>query len=378
MRALVAILICAGCATAPTSKESAQVHSPEWRSLPTGEIQRVAFGSCSNQYLAQPIWEALVAAEPDLFLYQGDVIYGDAAPPGTRLLSPEIDQLAKMRMDYAFLGTHPGFAAVRENIPVMATWDDHDYGKNDGGAEFEHKQASRELFLDFFGEPQDSQRRRTPGIYTAEVFGPPGRRVQVIMLDTRFFRSEPVKSGLSKEQARERNLVGRYVPNEDPEATLLGDEQWAWLEEQLRVPAEVRLLNSSIQVVAGEKGAESWGNFPIERTKLYGMIEETNASGVVILSGDVHFAEISTTDEGPYRLTDFTSSPLAQYPTGSTGWEDCVNNHRSSATFAMDNFGLVEVDWEAQPSPSIRLAVVGDDGQVAFEHSLLLHDLSAR
>ena len=108
----------------------------------------------------------------------------------------------------------------------------------------------------------------------------------------------------------------RYVPNKDPEASMLGEQQWRWLEAQLREPAEVRLLNSSVQVVAGEKGAESWGNFPHERRRLYDLIGKTRASGVIIVSGDVHFAEIWRTDDGPYPLYDFTSSPLARSPHG--------------------------------------------------------------
>ena len=68
----------------------------DWLPLPQGEIRRIAFGSCSNQYLPQPIWRALVASKPDIFLFQGDTIYGDKAPPGTRYLAPEIDQIEKM------------------------------------------------------------------------------------------------------------------------------------------------------------------------------------------------------------------------------------------------------------------------------------------
>jgi alkaline phosphatase D len=137
----------------------------------------------------------------------------------------------------------------------------------------------------------------------------------------------------------------------------------------------VRLLNSSIQVVAGEKGAESWGNFPHERERLYDLIDRTGASGVVFLTGDVHYAEISQTDEGPYPLLDFTSSPLAQYPTGSTGWEECINSQRISETYAGDNFGLVEIDWRAEPSPRIVLSLVSADGSVPLRHELSLDTL---
>ena len=137
------------------------------------------------------------------------------------------------------------------------------------------------------------------------------------------------------------------------------------------------MLNSSVQIVAGEKGAESWGNFPHERRRLYGLIASTRAKGVILLSGDVHFAELSRTDDGPYPLYDFTSSPLAQYPTGSTGWEECINSHRISDAYAKDNFGLVEIDWDAVPSPRIMLKLIGTDGTRAFEHEIALDSLRA-
>ena len=87
--------------------------------------------------------------------------------------------------------TKPEFVHFRSNIPVMAVWDDHDYGTNDGHADFDLKEESQQLFLDFFGEPGDSERRRTPGVYDANVFGPAGRRIQVVLLDTRYFRTPP-------------------------------------------------------------------------------------------------------------------------------------------------------------------------------------------
>ena len=79
---------------------------------------------------------------------------------------------------------------------------------------------------------------------------------------------------------------------------MLGEDQWRWLAEQLRVPAEVRLLVSSIQVVAEDHGWEKWMNFPHERERLFKLIRETGAEGVIILSGDRHLAELSMMDGG--------------------------------------------------------------------------------
>jgi len=49
----------------------------KWLPLPDGPIERIAFGSCAKHWQPQPIWEAIIAKKPDLFLFLGDNIYGD-------------------------------------------------------------------------------------------------------------------------------------------------------------------------------------------------------------------------------------------------------------------------------------------------------------
>ncbi|MHC4959112.1 MAG: alkaline phosphatase D family protein [Planctomycetota bacterium] len=309
---------------------------------------RIAFGSCLSQYQDQPILDTVVAAKPDLFLFLGDTVYVDW--DGKNGVTPSIE---KMKADYAMLAAKPEYKRLRKAVPVMATWDDHDYGTNDGGADFALKEQSREQFLRFFGTT-----RENPGVYAAKMFGD----VQVILLDTRYFRGPLVRDTRSAEEKRAANVAGRYVPNDDPSVTMLGDAQWTWLEERLRESADVRLIVSSIQVVAGEKGAESWGNLPHERRRLYELIRRTGARGVVFLSGDVHFAELSRTDEGPYPLYDLTSSSLAQ---SGTGWEKHVNSHRVGKPYSGNNFGVVDIEADA-----IRLRIVGLDGATVLEHRI--------
>jgi alkaline phosphatase D len=258
---------------------------------------------------------------------------------------------------------------------MMAVWDDHDYGINDGSSNFPLKDQTRQLFLNFFDEPADSERRKTPGIYDAKILGPEGKRVQIILLDTRYFRTPPLPDARSAEEKKALNIAGRYAPNSDPKATVLGDTQWRWLEEQLRKPAEVRLLVSSYPLIPYELGRDAWGNFPLERQKLFRLIGKTQANGVVILSGDVHFAEISKTDEGPYPLIDFTSSALAA---PSVGGEIFINSLRISETYAEVNFGLVEIDWGAQPAPRVTLKAIGLDGTPVIEHQIGLEELRVR
>lgn len=143
----------------------------------------------------------------------------------------------------------------------MATWDNQDYGTHNGGADFEMKEVSKKLFLDFFGEPAESERRQRAGIYDAKVFGPEGQRVQIILLDTRTFRGPFKRDARSKEERAKIGKVGDYLPHDDAEVTMLGDAQWAWLEKQLREPADVRLVCSSTQIIADTKGRDEGAAF---------------------------------------------------------------------------------------------------------------------
>ncbi|MFM8809634.1 MAG: alkaline phosphatase D family protein, partial [Chthoniobacterales bacterium] len=136
-------------------------------------LSRIAFGSCANEHRPQPIWKAINETKPQLFIFMGDNVYVDSADP------------AKLKESYDLLAEIPGVAELRENTPILATWDDHDYGKNDVGAEWEGKEASKEAFMEFFETPTDSPLRKRGGVYDAKIFGPEGKRVQVILLDTR-------------------------------------------------------------------------------------------------------------------------------------------------------------------------------------------------
>jgi alkaline phosphatase D len=353
-------------------------HSAFARSVgsPDHIIHRIAFGSCTRQMQDAPLLNTVVAAQPDLFLMIGDVIYPDINDEATALIDPWPNEntVERIRQVYAQMAAKPEYQNLKKNIPIMAVWDDHDYGINDGSSNFSLKDQSQQLFLDFFDEPPDSDRRKTPGIYDAKIFGPEGKRIQIILLDVRYFRTPPLPDTRSAEEKKALNIAGVFAPNDDPTATILGGTQWRWLEEQFRKPAEVRLLVSAYPLIPDEVGRDSWGNFPLERQKMFKLIEKTKANGVVILSGDIHFSEISKTDEGPYPLLDFTSSALAA---PSVGIEKFVNSFRISTTYSEVNFGLVEIDWEAQPVPQVMLKAIGLDGTPVIEHQIGLEELRA-
>ena len=113
----------------------------DWQPLPSGEMDRIAFGSCAKQWEPQPIWDGIAAAEPDLFLFLGDAIYGDWHGD-----QPFIPTAQSLRADWAKLGAQPGFQALRNRVPMLATWDNHDYGSHDGGAGSPLKETARGRF----------------------------------------------------------------------------------------------------------------------------------------------------------------------------------------------------------------------------------------
>lgn len=319
-------------------------------------IDRILFGSCIQQDRPIPIFQTMLAEEPQLTVLLGDNIYADTS------------DMSVMQAKYDALAANPDFAALRAASPILATWDDHDYGPNDGGADFAKRAEAQQVFLDFWGDAADSPRRQRPGIYDAHVFGPPGKRVQVILLDTRYFRS-PLTKG-------ERRLGGPYFPDTDPKKTMLGEAQWRWLEQQLRTPAEVRIIASSIQCVAEAAGQETWSNFPAESARLFRLIRKTGAGGVVIISGDRHWAELSVApDEASYPVYDLTSSSFNQvHPRGTP----TKNLFRAiDKTYHRENFGVIAIDWD-QADPELTLEIRGLDNEVKLEHRVRLSELQPR
>jgi alkaline phosphatase D len=331
--ALVGALI-VGFAASSASTALAATASPLPRLSPDTLIERIAFGSCLDEEKTPPPWDEIRARRPDVFMMLGDNVYADTE--AGVYVGPNLEV---MRRSYAALGAQPGFQALRAETPTLAVWDDHDYGINDGGVENPIKLQAKEIFAEFFDVPADDPLRGREGTYRAAVYGPEGRRVQIIQLDTRWFRS-PLK------ETDEFNAPGkqRFIPDNDPAKTLLGEAQWAWLDEQLRAPAELRLIVSSIQVLAEGHGWERWGNFPHEQRRLFGLIRDTGARGVIFLSGDRHrAAAYRQIKDTPYPMYELTSSSLNA---GVASRQPEIDPHRlGGKLYAGENFGEIVIDW---------------------------------
>jgi alkaline phosphatase D len=330
--------------------------------LDTHAMTRIAFGSCADEEKPQPIWDAVLAYKPELFIFAGDNVYGDVRD-GRRVEEPDL--ISSLRESYARAAAIPGFMMVKQTVPHLVIWDDHDFGLDDAGAEFAGKSEAKAAFLDFWNVPAADGRRSREGVYHAQAFGASGMRTQVILLDTRFFRS-PLKP------TDERGVSGkeRYVPDNDPNKTMLGPDQWAWLEDRLREPADLRLIVSSIQVVAEGHGWERWGNLPRERQRLYDLIRTTEARGVLFLSGDRHMGALYRETEGtPYSFLEITSSGLNQLRPAKPE----AGPNRLGDTYEAVNFGTVEIDWGQR---SVALSLRDLNGKPVRQETLSIDSLA--
>jgi alkaline phosphatase D len=276
-----------------------------------------------------------------------------------------------MRQKYDALKGSRFFRELRMRVPIMATLDDHDMGANDAGADYPKIRESKEEFLRWLDEPVDSPRRQRAGVYESNIFGPPGKRVQVILLDTRTFRGP-----LNRGSAGQKLVGGPYMPSPDTSSKMLDEAQWAWLKEQLVQPAELRLIGSSIQFVSEFSGAEAWANLPHEKQRMLDLLKETKANGVLFISGDRHWCELSRMD-GPlgYPLYDLTASALTQpHPRGTPS----DNKYRLIPTTYHDvNVGHMTIDWAAA-DPAITWKIIDVAGKTRIEHSMRLSELQGK
>ena len=297
-------------------------------------VNRVAFGSCFVQRSNDQIPNTISDTRADAFLFIGDNVYAED--------ESDDPELKSLRVAYGQLAESDAFQNLRETMPLLVTWDDHDFGLNDAGGDWPRKQASEDLFEYVWAVPEDDVRRSRPGVYFEQTVGPEGRRVQFIVLDTRFFRS-PIK------RSETRVPHGRYQQHMG-DNDMLGEAQWQWLEDVLRKPADVRVIASSIQVVASGHAWEAWHVMPDERTRFYELLNEVKPNGVVLISGNRHFSAIyKETENVPYPIWEVTASSL------NRPLSDMVSNiviepgpKRMGEPFYDANFGIIDIDWAAE------------------------------
>ena len=274
------------------------------------ESIKIGLGSCLDQDYPQPIWQSIKDEDLNYFIFLGDNVYGDTPSGSLRKMKSAYDKQKKVLPDFL------------DDISIFSIWDDHDFGINDGGADYRFKRQAQELYIDFWEIPKEDDRSNRDGIYFSknEIFF--DKKFKFIFLDTRFFRS--------KLKGKKSN----YIENIEPDATILGDAQWMWLKNELKNDFDFLFIFSSIQIIAKDHRFEKWSNFPNERVKLFKLLEQFNDK-TMFFSGDRHRA-------GIYRkngIIEVTSSSMNK--PGSFLNE--TDNYLIGKTYPQENYSILEI-----------------------------------
>jgi alkaline phosphatase D len=306
------------------------------RTAPAGRAPaRIAFGSCARVQVdpEQRIFDAVRQAEPDLFVWTGDNIYGDSERP--ELLAEEYRRQRNVAALEPLLAT----------VPQIATWDDHDFGLNNADRTYSARAGSLRVFRNYWANPA-SGLHDTPGVFFRYEYA----GAELFMLDGRYHRD----------------------PNtapDGPEKTMLGPAQLAWLKAGLResrAPFKLLVSGSGWSMADGPQG-DTWAAFRRERDGLFDFIRDQRIEGVVLLSGDAHIGELNCirwSERGGYDFYDLVSSPLAQAT--SISFASQTPEHRVRPVYSGGvNFGLLDFEWE--PEPRLHFTLRNGRGEAVWK-----------
>jgi len=305
----------------------------------------LAFGSCNNQSLSNTLWPEITRNHPDVWVWGGDIVYSDT------------DDMEVMKNSYSTQKNNKAYSDFRKNTPVLGTWDDHDYGLNDGGIEYKQKKEVQQILLDFLDVDAQDPRRSRAGVYHANTYNIGNASIQIIVLDSRYFRTALTKDPTG---------VKRYIPSTDTTGSMLGKEQWEWLETTLNnSKASFNIIISSIQFLSSEHGFESWGTMPHEVEKMEKLLLSSAAKNTIILSGDRHISEFSKKEIGDHHfpLIDFTSSGLTHSYDGFNGEK---NPYRIAPVISVKSFGLLKFNFNKN---SVKFEIRGENNQLLSSFS---------
>ena len=288
------------------------------------EILTLGFGSCLHQDRSMAILKTIEKKELDLFMFIGDNVYGDQE-------DGELDKLIR-----TYKQQYNNLENFLKNVSTEFIWDDHDFGINDGGSNYRYKDRAKELFLETWKIPSNDPRRLRDGLYFDKMIKKNGLKVHLIFLDNRSFKSEWKLTDEFNKEGKER-----YVKDFDPQKTLLGKKQWQWLKDKLNEDSDIKIILSSLQILSLGHGWESWDKLPLERERLFNLIDESDVSNLFILSGDRHrggFYRFKTNDNND--IHEFTSSSLNLPIPFNTEEKGPL---RIGSTYRKANFGVVRI-----------------------------------
>jgi alkaline phosphatase D len=316
----------------------------KWRSDPPDFT--LATGSCA--YINEPpydrpdgpngpygggygIFNAIADKEPDLMLWLGDNAY---------LREPDWGSWSGFLHRYTHTRSAPELQHLLRSTHHYAIWDDHDFGPNDADGSFINGDMAREAFDIFWPNPAGHP-AGVGGITTSFTYAD----VDFFLLDDRTFRVPP-KGGTA-------------------EPTILGNAQIDWLIRALRYSdATFKIVAMGGQFLNDAVVFENYATVPAERQRIIDRLDAEGISGVVFLTGDRHFTELSrmVLPNGK-ELLDLTVSPLT-----SGAYTPKEENHLSvpGSRVAERNFALLHFSGK-KGERTMRISVHGSDGTLIWE-----------
>ena len=303
--------------------------------------QSIAFGSCHkvNDPNSDVILTSIADKNPDAFIWLGDIVYGKDGNP--KDLSKRFDQLKSKKT----------YQKLLQTTSIYGIWDDHDYGLNNAGSDYKHKKRSRADLFSFLNIPKNNPAHQRTGAYQSYDLSPD---VKLILLDNRYFKSEYAPKAYN----------APYPP--DYEGTILGEQQWEWLENIFRSStANVHLIASGIQVLSPNHRFEKWLNYPNEYTRLISLLQTYTVKNPIVISGDRHMSELSQKDIGYTTLHDATASGMTEALTiNLTESNPC----RIGQPIGVNNYGLLSIDWE---NKKLQISFHDINGKVLTDFPLI-------
>ncbi|WP_208731092.1 alkaline phosphatase D family protein [Leptospira bouyouniensis] len=292
----------------------------------------IGFGSCLHQEKESPILATIQSQKFDYLILLGDIVYADSLTAKDKI--PAYEKQFKRKE----------WKSILKDTLLLFTWDDHDYGINDSGAEYSEKIESRNIFLSYV-QPRMPKNivfgsNNKEGVFYSYWVTFHDKKIHIVIPDTRYFRSPLQKTFLSYFTGK-----SHYKPSSESSFSILGNEQWLWLEEEFAKPSDLLIFVSSIQVIPTEQPFEKWNNLPHEREKLIQSLYNANTKDLVILSGDRHIAEIHEyKSPNKKTLIEVTSSslnlPLPLLPL------EYDSEWKLGNAYNLENFGTLLISWK--------------------------------
>ena len=294
------------------------------------------------------------AYHPDLFIFAGDNVYGDFNTAD----AADLKQAYESAQDIAGYTRLRGRCRISRSgtITTMASMTAAPTSPQGGG---ERMNSSK-----FWNVPADDVRRSREGIYNARIIGPPGMRVQVVLLDLRWFRS-PLKP------TDQRGAPGkeRYVPDADPAKTMLGDAQWAWLAARAAQAGRGAALVSTIAGAGRGPWLGALGQFPARAPEAvrHDPRQQTPTASCCCRATAISARSIARRRRAGYPLYEITSSGLNMVLLGRAASPDPI---AWAASMPAANFGVVDIDWWEH---KVTLALRDESGRTRSVRYSQLH-----